>query len=266
MQRLLMPIILIMAGVGVLWITNAQAHRSLQSNQRCFAETDVCIEGPIRTFWEQYNGLYTFGFPLAPQEEARVEGQRLHVQWFERVRLEVHPDNPPSYRVLIGRLGEERLAQQGRSWQESASNTPDNDCRFFAETGYNVCGTFLETWEHSIDPNGGASNDLTSLRIFGLPLSEARVETLEDGRTYTVQWFERTRFELHPENEPPYDVLIGRLGDEVRSYVSPTATPQPTTTPTFTPTPEPTSKPRRRKPQPTSEPTITPVPTFPLYP
>lgn len=261
-----MLIIFIATGIGVLCITNAQARRTTQNDQRCFTETDFCIEGPIRTFWEQHNGLYTFGFPLAPQEEARVERQRLQVQWFERVRLEVHPDNPPSYRVLIGRLGEERLAQQGRAWQNAPHTVPRDDCRFFAETGYNVCGAFLETWQRSANSNGNTSNDITSLRIFGLPLSEARVETLEDGRAYTVQWFERTRFELHPENDPPYDVLIGRLGDEVRGYVAPTVTPLPTATPTLTPTPEPTSEPRRRKPRPTSEPTITPVPTFPLYP
>ncbi len=29
--------------------------------------------------------------------------------------------------------------------------------------------------------------------------------------------FERNRFELHPENAPPYDVLLGLLGKEVRT-------------------------------------------------
>lgn len=36
--------------------------------------------------------------------------------------------------------------------------------------------------------------------------------TLEDGTTHVVQWFERARFELHPENDPPYNVLLTRLG------------------------------------------------------
>src|SRR6476620_1457177 len=33
-----------------------------------------------------------------------------------------------------------------------------------------------------------------------------------DGRTYTVQYFERAVFELHPENAAPYDVLLSLLG------------------------------------------------------
>jgi len=40
-------------------------------------------------------------------------------------------------------------------------------------------------------------------------------ETLSDGKQYQVQWFERARFELHPENDAPYDVLLGLLGNEV---------------------------------------------------
>jgi sortase (surface protein transpeptidase) len=54
-----------------------------------------------------------------------------------------------------------------------------------------------------------------SLALFGLPLSGPRQERLSDGRTYTVQWFERARFEYHPENPYPYNVLFGLLGREL---------------------------------------------------
>ncbi len=37
-------------------------------------------------------------------------------------------------------------------------------------------------------------------------------ETLEDGKVYRVQYFERARFEHHPENPAPYDVLLGQFG------------------------------------------------------
>ena len=33
-----------------------------------------------------------------------------------------------------------------------------------------------------------------------------------DGKEYRVQYFERAVFEMHPENEPPYDVLLSQLG------------------------------------------------------
>jgi hypothetical protein len=38
---------------------------------------------------------------------------------------------------------------------------------------------------------------------------------LEDGNVYTVQYFERARFEYHPENAPPYDVLLGQFGRQI---------------------------------------------------
>ncbi|KPV49716.1 hypothetical protein SE17_31020, partial [Kouleothrix aurantiaca] len=55
-----------------------------------------------------------------------------------------------------------------------------------------------------------------SLALFGLPLSEATMETNPTtGQQYLTQHFERARFEFHPENQPPYDVLLGLLGREL---------------------------------------------------
>jgi hypothetical protein len=50
---------------------------------------------------------------------------------------------------------------------------------------------------------------------FGFPLSPGFREVAADGNTYWVQYFERARFEWHPENAPPYDVLLGLLGNEI---------------------------------------------------
>jgi hypothetical protein len=33
-----------------------------------------------------------------------------------------------------------------------------------------------------------------------------------NGRVYTVQYFERAVFEYHPENQPPFNVLLSQLG------------------------------------------------------
>ncbi|ACZ37456.1 N-acetylmuramoyl-L-alanine amidase [Sphaerobacter thermophilus] len=67
---------------------------------------------------------------------------------------------------------------------------------YFTETGHFVGGAFWEYWQR----HGG-------LMIFGYPLTE---EIVEDGRT--VQYFERAVFEWWPENRPPYQVLLRRLG------------------------------------------------------
>jgi hypothetical protein len=39
----------------------------------------------------------------------------------------------------------------------------------------------------------------------------------ETGKTFLTQWFERSRFELHPENAGTrYEVLLGLLGKDLR--------------------------------------------------
>jgi len=184
-----------------------------QAGERCFPETGFCIAGRIRSFWEQNGGLPVFGFPIGPQQEQIIEGRPYQVQWFERNRLELHPENAPPYDVLLGRLGVDRLTQQGRDWTRFAQSQPQPGCRFFPETGHNACGEILAAWRASgleFDGRRGTSEP-ESLALFGLPVSEPQTEMVE-GQSYTVQWFERARFELHPENRPPYTVLLGRLG------------------------------------------------------
>jgi heat shock protein HslJ len=192
-----------------------------QSDERCFPETGFCISGEIRAFWEQNGGLAVFGLPLGPQQEAVGEdGQPRQTQWFERHRLELHPENAPPYNVLLGRLGVDRLVQDGRDWQTFPRLDPNDAdaerCAFFAETNQQVCDEFLQAFRAnglSFADTPGISRE-ESLALFGLPISEAMTETI-DGQEYTVQWFERARFELHPENEPPFNVLFGRLGAEL---------------------------------------------------
>ncbi|PDW02528.1 PD40 domain-containing protein [Candidatus Viridilinea mediisalina] len=188
-------------------------------DERCFAETGFCIAGRIRSYWEQNGGLPVFGFPLTEQREEVIEGRAIQVQWFERNRLELHPANPQPYDVLLGRLGADRLAQRGYDWQAVPVETSQAGCRFFAETGRNVCGEILAAWRANgleLDGRPGFSES-ENLALFGLPLTGLISEQLSDGHEYQVQYFERARFELHPENAPPYNVLLGLLGQEVRA-------------------------------------------------
>lgn len=77
-----------------------------------------------------------------------------------------------------------------------------SDSRTFPETGKTVGGRFLQYWIN----NGGLPQQ-------GFPISEQLQEiSATDGKTYTVQYFERAVFELHTENAPPNDVLLSLLG------------------------------------------------------
>lgn len=85
--------------------------------------------------------------------------------------------------------------------------------RYFAETGHNLLNGFLQFW----NANGG-------LAQFGYPLTEEFTErNPADDRTYTVQYFERARFEWHPDTST---VALGKIGQEVfATHNQPAGTP-----------------------------------------
>ena len=226
--RPLLVIALLVLACATL-VVAAPRSASAQDGQQCFPETGQCISGRIREFWNQNGGLPVFGFPIGPQQEEQIEGKPFQVQWFERNRLELHPENQRPYDVLLGRLGADRLSQQSRDWNTFPKVSTQPGCRFFAETGHNVCGDFLKAWHANgleIDGKRGKT-EAENLALFGLPLSDSMTETLSDGKQYTVQWFERARFEIHPENAPPYNVLLGLLGNEVHAGGPPSPPPPP---------------------------------------
>jgi hypothetical protein len=243
--------VLLLGGAGLL---PAQA----QPDERCFEATGYCVSGRILAYWQQNGGLPVFGYPITPQRAEEIEGETLQVQWFERNRLELHPENDPPYDVLLGRLGVEVLEQRTIDWQSfPTDDAPQEGCRYFEASGQNVCGEILAAWRADgldLDQDGlSGENEAENLALFGIPISQARTETLEDGNEYTVQWFERARFEIHPENPPEFRVLFGLLGREAMvapenpptaaPTVAPTVgiTPTPNPAPEVTPTPSPTA-------------------------
>lgn len=216
-RKLVLPASLLLALVvsAGAWMSPAAAQE--QPVPRCFPETNYCIEGRIEEFWEQNGGLEVFGFPITPQVTETVEdGTSRTVQWFERNRLELHPENQRPYDVLLGRLGVRALEQQDRNWFTFSTSEPQPGCRYFAETRHNICEPFLSAWRANgleFDGQPGTS-EAESLALFGLPLSDAQNEIIE-GQTFLVQYFERARFEHHPENPAGSQVLLGLLGSEV---------------------------------------------------
>lgn len=119
-RRSLMAVALAAALLGVGW----QQAQAQPGGPRCFSETDQCIEGPFRRFWERNGGLAIFGLPLTPAREERLaDGGRSLVQWFERARFELHPELGPDA-VLLGRLGSEQLGLARPPSQADVPATP----------------------------------------------------------------------------------------------------------------------------------------------
>lgn len=98
-------------------------------------------------------------------------------------------------------VGAAPTAVAGKAAPKLAAQLPGAS-RCFTETKKCLNGAFLDYWF----THGGLSR-------FGLPVTGELSEKLEDGNTYTVQYTERARFELHPENKGKESyVLLGRLG------------------------------------------------------
>ena len=181
--------------------------------ERCFTETNQCVAGRFLAYWEANGGLARNGYPLTPERRETLEdGKEYTVQYFERVRMEYHPENAAPYDVLLGQFGRQIFRESFgiesyKYAQATTSTLPQPDMTYFPETGHNVGARFLAYWE----ANGG-------LAQFGYPLAEEREETMYVSpqgppRAFLVQYFERARFEYHPENAgTAYAVLLGQFG------------------------------------------------------
>lgn len=237
MKRLALIVPILLALVAVL----LPAQLGHAEERICFSEVPNCIEGRFAQYWRENGGLPVFGYPISTASNQQVGGTAYLVQHFERNRFELHPENKAPYDVLLGRLGDDVLKARGRSWEglPKAGATSQAGCQYFDTTQHLVCGDFWNYWSShglSLDGKKGYSA-AESLALFGLPLSEATVETGSDGKPYMTQWFERARFELHPE-VGPNAVLLGLLGNETMQGSGMQPTPvagQPTAVPGVNP-------------------------------
>ncbi len=114
----------IQAGAKVQTDPNFQPVAKPTDGRLFFDKTNHTIGGSdpgdaaIRAYWEAAgNGnlqqsILVFGYPISePFDEQNApapagDGQTHRVQYFERYRLEYHPENKDPYRVLIGLLGQ----------------------------------------------------------------------------------------------------------------------------------------------------------------
>ncbi len=204
---MLLSMVLPMAGVGATTQTQATSSSTAAvAAPYYFAETGHYLSGRFREYWEANGGLFVFGFPLTKvYDEVSTDGKIYKTQYFERARFEYHPENVAPYDVLLTLVGNE-VTDNRRSEQPFLRvNNPNNGQAYFNETGHTLSGDFLAFWRQY----GGLQN-------FGFPLSEPFTETSAvNGNTYTVQYFERGRWEAHPEiADPKFKVLLGLMGLE----------------------------------------------------
>ncbi len=175
----------------------------------CPPGVTYCAENAFLAFWKTNGNLEILGLPVS---QPFVDDRGLIVQFYERAILEWHPENEAKYQVLLTRLGADLL---GNRPERTAAVKPcpvgAADCTVVDTTNHSLRGVFLKYWQS----NGG-------LAVFGFPLTEEFTErNAADGKDYIVQYFERNRFEYHPEQDTRYQVLLGLLGAESLSTQRP---------------------------------------------
>ena len=179
-------------------IASRPAPTTANPNTTYFAETGHYLGSTFRAYWQRYGGLAQFGLPLTEefQELNPTDGKTYTVQYFERNRFEYHPEFKGTfYEVLLGLLG--RQSTTGRTFPDAPPFTSTSQRFYFLQTRHSLSNGFKTYWEKF----GG-------LDIYGYPISE---ELQEGG--FIVQYFERARFEYHPENKgTAYEVQLGLLG------------------------------------------------------
>jgi spore germination protein YaaH len=188
--------------------------------RRYFPETGHSLSHGFKAFWERSGGLPIFGYPLT-EEFSEINpdlGKPFTVQYFERQRFEYHPEfTGTPYEVQLGRLGVEDAKRRGLlghpAFQPIPASAVSGDCWFFPETGHAVCGRFLAYWRsYGLEFGDPGISFRESLGLFGYPISEPFTDPVTG---LTIQYFERARFEYHPENPEPYQVLLGLLGRDL---------------------------------------------------
>jgi hypothetical protein len=171
---------------------------------RTFPQTGKAVNGLFLAYWDDRGALAQQGYPISPviQERSDLNGQTYAVQYFERAVFEYHPENQAPFNVLLSQLGTFRYQQKYGTAGAPGQQANQANGRYFPETKHWVGGKFRSYWEQ----HGGLAQQ-------GYPISEQFTEVSPlDGKPYTVQYFERAVFELHPENQAPFDVLLSQLG------------------------------------------------------
>lgn len=147
--------------------------------QKYFPETGHWVTSDFLVFYQRAaDPLLVYGFPIT--ESFQDQTSKRIVQYFQRARFEWHPEEPPEKRVQLSPLG--FYLHTKPNPVRYVENSPS--CRVIPESGgFQVCYAFLDFF----DKNGGVAQ-------FGLPISNYEYQ---DERI--VQYFQRARFEWHPD-------------------------------------------------------------------
>ena len=204
-RRSIVIVSMLYLALAVAWAHPTARSANAQGDSHYFSETKHTVNGVFWKYWQAHGGLAQQGYPISEEfgEVNDLDGKSYTVQYFERAVFEKHPENKAPYDVLLSQLGTfQYKAKYGDAGAPGQQPNTSKGSVLFKETGHRAGGKFLEYW----NAHGGLAQQ-------GFPISEEFTEKSDlNGIEYTVQYFERAVFEMHPENPAPYDVLLSQLG------------------------------------------------------
>jgi hypothetical protein len=190
--RWIMISILLIALSGLL---SGQVFAQDQEGWEYFPQTGHWVTGAfLEKYYSVPNPEIVFGDPITDAYQDEISG--LMIQYFQKARFELHPEEIPDLRVKLSHLGS-FLYRKGQTLPVVFNPSA---CRFFPqiEGGFYVCYDFYEFFE----ANGGVAQ-------FGYPISNFEVH---DG--WIAQYFQRARLEWHPEKILGQWVTVSDVGTQ----------------------------------------------------
>lgn len=172
---------------------------------RYYPESGHTLDDLFVEHFDLQGGVPVLGYPITESFVDPYSG--ILVQYTENARLELAPDAEDG--ELQVRLAELGVLLGGWDLPLKAGLLPighSPGCRFYKESGHQVCHSFLSFYES----NGGPA-------IFGMPITEFRIEDFR-----VVQYFERFRLDWYPEAESGNRIRVaplGRMHFELMGYV-----------------------------------------------
>jgi hypothetical protein len=162
-----------------------------QGNNGYFSQTGHSVTGEFLDFYSSNpEATLLYGFPITDEF---IDNMGRDVQYFQKARFEIDPTAEPGKRVKITDVGS--LVFEAKNLT-AVSDMPTNTPACARYGAYYICNAFLDFFKK----HGG-------LAQFGYPISNYSIE----GDRY-IQYFERARFEYHPELSSFDYVLLTDIG------------------------------------------------------
>jgi hypothetical protein len=192
LKKILLPIILCLA--AILLLLAVHPGLAQQDTATYSPESGRYVDEPFLTLFQDTGGLQIWGPPItdAFEDEGRL------VQYFQRGRIECATGDQAACEPSLSPLGQLLGRQTPRVSSVPEPMIQDELCRYFPETGHNVCFSFLTYYLAQGGPE-----------VLGPPISELIVE-----EGVISQYFSRARVEWHVDAPVDEAMTLGALGYE----------------------------------------------------